>query len=80
MLKKKGLLDCSSSVQSSLKKSCNVFGNTFRSLRPFCGELATLMANTATVEGDLFITNYEKNGSCRNLSILSLVGIMHSKQ
>ena len=49
-------------------------------LRDFCGGIATVPANTATVESDFSILGWEKDEYRKCLSDLALEGIMHSKQ
>jgi hypothetical protein len=54
--------------------------NRFRSLRTFCGGLATVFANNASVEADFSILKWEKDEFRTNLIDLSLEGIFQSKQ
>lgn len=52
----------------------------FKTLREFCGGLATAFPNTASVESDFSIIKWEKDAHRTSLTSLSLAGIMHSKQ
>eukprot|EP00126_Sphaerothecum_destruens_P012239 Sdes_comp20991_c0_seq2m19619 len=49
-------------------------------LRRYCGELATAFPNTATVEADFSVLNWEKDSFRRGLSDFSLEGIVHCQQ
>ena len=49
-------------------------------LRDFCGGIATVQANTATVESDFSRLGWEKDEHRKCLSDLALEGIMQSKQ
>jgi hypothetical protein len=52
----------------------------FASLRQFCGGLATAFPNTCSVESDFSVVKYEQDDRRMDLTLLSLAGIMHSKQ
>jgi hypothetical protein len=52
----------------------------FEVLRDFCGGIATVFANTASVESDFSIINWEKDLYRLSLTDLSLEGIMQCKQ
>jgi hypothetical protein len=52
----------------------------FDILRDFCGGIATVPANTATVESDFSVLGWEKDEHRKCLSDLALEGIMQSKQ
>lgn len=52
----------------------------FNELRDFCGGIATIFANTATVESDFSILGWEKDEYRMSLTDLSLEGIMQCKQ
>ena len=52
----------------------------FNILRDFCGGLATVPANMATVESDFSVLGWEKDEHRLCLSDLPLEGIMQSKQ
>jgi len=52
----------------------------FEVLRDFCGGIATVFANTASVESDFSIINWEKDLYQLSLTDLSLEGIMQCKQ
>lgn len=55
-------------------------GSRFTLLVYFCGGLATVFPNTATVESDFSIIGCEKTDRRTGLTDLSLEGILHSKQ
>ena len=48
----------------------------FDILRDFCGRIATIFPNTATVESDFSVLGWEKNEYRQSLTDLSLEGIM----
>jgi hypothetical protein len=52
----------------------------FEILRDFCGGIATVFANTASVESDFSILGWEKDKFRLSMTDLSLEGIMHCKQ
>ena len=52
----------------------------FEILRDFCGGIATVFANTASVESDFSILGWEKDQYRLSLTDLSLEGILHCKQ
>jgi len=52
----------------------------FEILRDFCGGIATVFANTASVESDFSILGWEKDKFRLSITDLSLEGIMHCKQ
>jgi len=52
----------------------------FSALRDFCGGIATVFANTASVESDFSILGWERDEYRLSLTDLSLEGIMQSKQ
>ena len=78
----KSALDNESSVHSFEADWALVegFGLEVQVLRDFCGGIATVPANTATVESDFSILGWEKDEYRKCLSDLALEGIMHSKQ
>ena len=49
-------------------------------LREFCGGIASIFLNTATVESDFSILGWEADEYRRSLTDLSLEGIMQCKQ
>lgn len=55
-------------------------GKFFPNLARFCGDLATVFPNTATVESDFSILGWEKDDYRTSLTDFSLEGIFHSKQ
>ena len=52
----------------------------FDILRDFCGGIATLFPNTATVESDFSVLGWERDEYRLSLTDLSLEGIMQCKQ
>ena len=52
----------------------------FEILRDFCGGIATVFPNTASVESDFSILGWEKDRYRLSITDLSLEGIMHCKQ
>ena len=52
----------------------------FNVLRDFCGGIATVFPNTATVEADFSNISWEKDDSRTGLTDLSLEGILQCKQ
>ena len=52
----------------------------FEILRDFCGGIATVFANTTSVESDFSILGWEKDKFRLSITDLSLEGIMHCKQ
>ena len=52
----------------------------FEILRDFCGGIATVFANTASVESDFSILGWEKDKFRLSMTDLSLEGVMHCKQ
>ena len=52
----------------------------FSVLRDFCGGMASIFPNTATVESDFSILGWEKDEYRKSLTDLSLEGIIYCKQ
>ena len=52
----------------------------FEILRDFCGGIATVFPNTASVESDFSILGWEKDKFRLSITDLSLEGVMHCKQ
>ena len=52
----------------------------FEILRDFCGGIATVFANTASVESDFSLLGWEKDKYRLSITDLSLEGILHCKQ
>lgn len=57
-----------------------VVDNRFPTLQNFCGGLASVFPNTATVESDFSIIGWEKDDTRMDLTDFSLEGILHCKQ
>ena len=55
-------------------------GRKFARLRKFVSNLATIFANTASIEGDFSNLKWEKDQFRSDLSHLSLEGILQAKQ
>ena len=66
--------------KGSFKACWDSLTNSYDYLRCFCGGLATVFASTATVESDFSLIRYEADDGTRNLSKLSLAGLLHAKQ
>jgi hypothetical protein len=64
----------------SLEEGWAIVQGRFDILRDFCSGLATIPANTATVESDFSVLGWEKDEHRLCLSDLPLEGIMLSKQ
>jgi len=58
----------------------NALSSRFSTLRAFCGGLASVFANTASVEGDFSILKWEMDEFRSSLTHLSLEGIFQAKQ
>ena len=52
----------------------------YTQLRRFCSGLASVFANTTSVEADFSILKWEKDAFRKNLLDLSLEGIFHAKR
>jgi hypothetical protein len=65
---------------TSFKSGWAFVEGRFNMLRDFCGGIATIFANTATVESDFSILGWEKDKHRLSLTDLSLEGIMQCKQ
>lgn len=64
----------------SFQDAWSVVGSRFRMLKIFCGGIATVFPNTATVESDFSRLGLEKNEYRHSLTDFSLEGVLHSKQ
>ena len=65
---------------TSFEAGWRVVEGRFDVLRDFCGGIATIFANTATVESDFSVLGWEKDEYRMSLTDLSLEGIMQCKQ
>jgi hypothetical protein len=65
---------------TTFKAGWAIVDGKFSVLRDFCGGIATVFANTASVESDFSILGWEKDEYRLSLTDLSLEGIMQSKQ
>ena len=59
---------------------CAVVEGWFEILRDFCGGIAMVFANTASVESDFSLLGWEKDKYRLSITDLSLEGILHCKQ
>ena len=66
--------------RTSFETGWGIVEGRFNALRDFCGGIATVFANTATVESDFSILGWEKDEYRMSLTDLSLEGIMQCKQ
>ena len=62
------------------KAGWTIVDGKFSALRDFCTGIATVSANTASVESDFSILGWEKDEYRLSLMDLSLEGILQSKQ
>ena len=65
--------------RTSFKESWAFLTGRSHCLLEFCGGLASIFANTATVESDFSVLGLEKDEYRLSLTDLSLEGIMHAK-
>ena len=76
----KAALNSMTNTATSFEDAWSVVGSRFRMLKEFCGGLATVFPNTATVESDFSRLGLEKNEYRKSLTDFSLEGVLHSKQ
>ena len=65
---------------TSFEKAWLIIELKFNVLRDFCGRIATVFPNTATVKTDFSNISWENNDSRTALTDLSLEGILQCKQ
>jgi len=65
---------------TSFQQAWSIVEGQFDVIRNFCGGIATVFANTATVESDFSILGWEKDEYRMSLTDLSLEGIIQCKQ
>ena len=65
---------------TSFKAAWEIVGDRFKKLRDFCGEIASVFPNTATVESDFSVLNWEKDEYRLSLTDLSLESIIQCRQ
>ena len=65
---------------TSFQVAWTIVEGWFNALRDFCGGIATIFANTATVESDFSVLGWEKDEYRMSLTDISLEGIMQCKQ
>ena len=70
----------SSNIGLSFEAGWGMVDGRFNILRDFCGGIATVQANTATVESDFSRLSWEKDEHRKCLTDLALEGILQSKQ
>ena len=65
---------------TSFEAGWSIVQGRFTDLRDFCGGIATVFPNTASVESDFSILGWEKDEYRKSLTDLSLEGVMQCKQ
>jgi hypothetical protein len=77
----KSVLDAYANVSiKSFDTAWEIVNGRFEILRDFCGGIAMVFANTASVESDFSILGWEKDKFRLSMTDLSLEGVMHCKQ
>lgn len=76
---KKNIEECKLD-RTSFSKGWAPANGRFHALRDFCGGLASVFPNTATVESDFSVIGWEKNVYRKALTDFSLEGIIQAKQ
>ena len=66
--------------KTTFRVGWDIVKNHFTMLRDFCEGIATVFANTASVESDFSILGWEKDKYCLLLTDLALKGVMQCKQ
>jgi hypothetical protein len=66
--------------KTTFRAGWNIVQGRFDALRDFCGGIATVFANTASVESDFSILGWEKDEYRLSLTDLALEGIIQCKQ
>ena len=64
----------------SFEMAWEVLKGRFGILRDFCGGIATVFANTASVESDFSVLGWERDKFRLSMTDLSLEGVLHCKQ
>ena len=64
----------------SFEMAWEVVDGWFEILRDFCGGIAAVFANTASVESDFSILGWERDEYRLSMTDLSLEGVLHCKQ
>ena len=67
-------------LKTDFNEAWGCVSDRFQRLRYFCGGLATVFANTTSVESDFSILKWEMDANRTNLMHLSLEGIFQAKQ
>lgn len=73
-------LDAMRNTVVSFEEAWKPLGNRFEMLKMFYGGLATVLANTATVESDFSVIGLTMDAHRKMLTDLSLEGQLHSKE
>ena len=77
----KSTIDAYTRVEiKSFETAWEIVAGRFEILRDFCGGIATMFANTASVESDFSILGWEMDDRRLSMTDLSLEGILHCKQ
>lgn len=64
----------------SFETAWTVMKGRFEILRDFCGGIAALFPNTASVESDFSVLGWEKNEYKSMMTDLAVEGVLHCKQ
>lgn len=77
----KSAIDAYASINiKSFETAWEIVTGRFEILRDFCGEIAAVFANTASVESDFSVLGWERDEYRLSLTDLSLKGVLHCKQ
>jgi len=77
----KSAIDAYASIDiKSFKTAWDIVQGRFEILRDFCGGIATIFPNTASVESDFSILGWEMDDHRLSMTDLSLEGVLHCKQ
>jgi hypothetical protein len=75
----KKLIHESSGIHS-FEESWQVLGDDYEILQEFCGDIASVLPSTASVEADFSLINWTKDAYSRSMTDFSLESILHCKQ
>lgn len=76
---RKALGKCTDS-NTDFENGWKLLSGRYETLQQFCGALATVFPNTASVESDFSVIGWERNEYRHSLTDFSLEGILHAKQ
>lgn len=76
----KGSLNAMTNTSTSFEDAWSIVEIWFRMLKEFCGDIASVFPNAATVESDIFCLGSKKNEYRKSLTYFSVEGVLHSKQ